>query len=459
MTLKTYVDLYALLQAHFPSAEACRAFGLQYPDTKHSPQEQLHAWAETHQKQLPHPTLGARWERSLYHVTLLIAGVAFVTGVFTGIGLLHYSGDAPVNLIYFLFMALIFPLVTMFLALLSMVRANRQKNTLVHISPAYWLERLIAMLGKRPSLLDEIKVAPRLLNWIVIQRAQLASLLFSVGLLVALLAIVATQDVAFAWSTTLQIDAEGFTRFLQQVALPWRSWLPSAVPTLELVSQSQYYRLGGGLSQTMVEHAALLGAWWKFLAMATLVYAIGLRMLLYVVASWGVKRALAKGLVALEGVKALLQCMNEPLITTHTPDEAVVVAEGSAAYPRDAQPDTVHYDSIEGWSLSKEKLEVLCDALGVSAPLCVEVGGNNPLEVDRQIASEATGEVLVVVKAWEPPTMDFMDHLEMVASHAKKVVVMPVGTAKEGYTPQTRHKEVWLRKLTQADLENVWVAS
>jgi len=459
MMLKTYADLYALLQQDRSTNETCRAFGLKHPSSRFSPLAQLHAWVESHRKYLQSPTIGERLESYLYYVTLVLLAAAFVLGIITGVGLLSYNGHEPVNVIYFLFMAVTLPLFTMLLALFSMISANRSKNTLVHISPAYWVERLVALFGKNAAALDEIRIDPRVLNWLVIKRSQMAALTFSVGLFVALIAVVATHDVAFAWSTTLQIDAQTFEHFLRTLALPWRSWMPSAVPTLELVEQSQYYRLGGSISPQMIDHAAALGAWWKFLAMATLCYAVLLRIPFYLMASWGLKKAIAKGMLSLEGAKLLLECMNEPLISTHSEHQEGTLPTRSSDYPRSVENITGVYESIEGWSLPKEVLSVICDTLGVEAPICVEVGGNNTLEMDQEIASKASGKVLLIVKAWEPPTMDFMDYLQLLASSAEKIVVVPVGTTEEGYVAQIRHKEVWVRKLAQADMQKVWIAA
>ncbi len=96
--------------------------------------------------------------------------------------------------------------------------------------------------------LETLKINPLLANWIVIKRSQFVALFFSIGLGLALLVVVATKDIAFAWSTTLQITPESFHTFLEMLATPWKTWFPSAVPSLELIEKSQYFRLGDSLS-------------------------------------------------------------------------------------------------------------------------------------------------------------------------------------------------------------------
>ena len=459
MQLKRYLDLYALLRQDRSTKEERRAFGLSDAARGKDAAGQLSAWAEVHRTSLPRPLLSEQVEGMLYHATLLLGITALLLGIVTAAGLLNYSGKEPVNLVYFLAVAVLLPLVTMVLALTAMFRANRARNFLVHISPAYWLTRIIGFFDRKGSMnFNTIPLNPLILNWIIIRRSQLLALLFAVGMLLALLGVVATRDIAFAWSTTLQIDAAQFHAFIEALALPWRGWLPSAVPTLALVEQSHYFRLGGKLSETMVSHAAMLGAWWKFLAMATFVYAILLRFGMYLLAGWGLSRAIRRSLPVLDGADVLLRDMNEPLITTH-PDEKNLSSNTlqESLYTRTDTKLASSYDGVVGWAIPEETLVSLCDAFALTASECMEAGGNRSLEEDRHTLERLGGTVLLFVKAWEPPTMDFADFLDGAARRASKVVVVPVGTPKEGYVADARHRAVWARKLASLDHSNVWM--
>ena len=459
MELKPYLDLYALLQQDRSSREERRAFGLSEAAKGKGAAGQLLAWTEAHEIKLPRPLLSQQIESALYHATLLLGAIAFILGIVTAAGLLNYSGKAPVNLVYFLGVAVLLPLATMLLSLIAMLRANRSRNFLVHISPAYWMTRVVSLFNPKGGVsLESIPLNPLILNWIIIQRSQLLALLFALGMLLGLLGVVATRDIAFAWSTTLQIDAAQFHAFVETLAFPWKAWLPSAVPSLSLVEQSHYFRLGGKLSEEMVSHAAMLGAWWKFLAMATFVYAVVLRFGMYLLASWGLSRAIGSSLSALDGADVLLRDMNEPLITTH-PNEAPATSsmEGERHYKRMEESVAKSYDAVVGWAFDETTLHALCDAFSVTAPHCLEAGGNQSLEEDERTLQYIEGEVLLFVKAWEPPTMDFSDFLEAAARRASKIVVAAVGTPKEGYVPNPRHKAVWAKRLALLDHSNVWM--
>jgi len=458
MDLKRYLDLAALLEKDSSTPSERRAFGLKHSDKKHDPVAQLCIWIEARRHKLVPPLMSEKVDLFLYRVTVILVAAAFVLGLFSGAGLLSYSGKEPVNLIYFLAMVVLLPLSTMLLSVAAMLRADRTKNLLVHISPAYWMEWLFSLVGRKREETDDLfTISPSVLNWIVIRRSQMLALAFSSGLLVALLGVVATRDIAFAWSTTLDLSDTAFHAFLKTVALPWRVWLPSAVPSLELVSQSHYFRLGGALSGSMVSHAALLGTWWKFLAMATLFYAVLLRVIFLLIATIGYKRALQRAMLRLDGADMLLREMNQPLVTTQATETENAYRQVESGYKRVLHTLKDSYDIAQGWAIPKARLSVICDSLGVAASGYYEVGGNNPLEEDRRIADLSHGDVALFVKAWEPPTMDFVDYLLMLAAHADSVVIIPVGTEKSALKASDKEIGVWIRKIAALDQKKVWI--
>jgi hypothetical protein len=458
MNLKTYLDLYAILKHDKSTREQKRAFGLKHQKWTNAPLSQLCAWSEERRKYLERPLFSDTFSSYLYGITLTLSLLAFFLGFFSGIGLLSYSGHEPVNVIYFLAVAVALPLVGIFLSLLSMLRADRAQSFLVHISPAFWMERILHLLpGRFRSLFQEVKIDPRLSNWLVIVRSQLLALLFSLGLLSALLGMVVTKDIAFAWSTTLHISPETFHSFLSTLAFAWKDLFPWAVPSVELIEQSQYFRLGEQLDTEMIAHASKLGEWWKFLAFATLFYAILLRVAVWGVAKWGFARALKRSFLNLEGVSALLADMNEPVITTSRKSDGTTEEHRNSVYMQETGKLDSSYDRAVGWSIAEEELRLLNEQMSVITPKVSKAGGGNSLEEDSEILSKCQGEIVLYVKAWEPPTMDFLDFLEEMGSIARKIIVVPVGTAENAYRPKVREVEIWGRKLQTLKSGKVWL--
>ncbi len=256
MNIKPYVNLYELLEIDPSSREENRAFGLTHVMLKNKPVEQLLAWIDQHKKSLKKPFLSETFSSYLYRVTFALVLIAFVLGLISGVGLLSYNGEEPVNVIYFIAIAIFIPLFTMLLTLFAMIRASSAESVLVHLSPAFWMEKILGLLpGSVQEHIQALQLNPLLSNWVIIRRSQIIVLFFSLGLLLSLLGVVVTKDIAFAWSTTLHISPEAFHGFLHTLAYPWREIVPSAVPSLELIEQSQYFRLGDKLDEEMIAHA------------------------------------------------------------------------------------------------------------------------------------------------------------------------------------------------------------
>jgi len=458
MNIKSYVNLYELLALDPSTREENRAFGLTHVMLKNKPIEQLLAWIEKHQGRLKKPLLSDTFSSYLYRVTFALVVIAFALGLLAGVALLSYHGHEPVNVIYFMAVAVFLPLLTMLLTFFAMLRASSAENVLIHLSPAFWMEKILGFLpGKVQEQIKGLKINPLLANWIIIKRSQIIVLFFSLGLLLALVGVIVTKDIAFAWSTTLHISPEVFHGFLQTIAFPWREFVPSAVPSLELIEQSQYFRLGDTLDEEMIAHAPQLGEWWKFLAFSTLFYAIFLRFGILILASFRYSAAIKRSLLALNGTTKLLREINEPIISTHADKNEKVFISGEGHYSQIVHRLDASYDGIQGWAIPYDDLLVLGERLKIIAPAHCEVGGANTLEEDTEIVFKSHGEILLFVKAWEPPTMDFVDYLSELTDKVDKVIVVPIGTSDNHYEASHKEIDVWENKLTMLGDSKVWL--
>ncbi len=458
MNIKSYVKLYELLASGPATREENRAFGLTHVMLKNKPTEQLLAWIEKHQHRLHKPLLSDTFSSYLYRVTFVLGLIAFVLGLLTGVALLSYNGDAPVNVVYFMAVTVFLPLFSMLLTFFAMLRARSAENVMIHLSPAFWMEKIMGFLpGRIQEQIQGLKINPLLANWIIIKRSQIIVLLFSLGLLLALLGVIVTKDIAFAWSTTLQLSPEEMHSFLQSVAFPWREFAPFAVPSLELIEQSQYFRLGTTLDQEMIAHASQLGEWWKFLAFSTLFYAIFLRFWLFIFASFGLNSAIKRSFFTLDGTTQLLREINEPIISTHAAQSEKVFLSEGGNYGQVVNRLDASYDGIQGWAIPHDELLVLAESLKIIAPVHCQVGGTNRLEEDTEIVFKSHGEILLFVKAWEPPTMDFVDYLSELTGKVDKVIIVPIGTAENHYEASSKELDVWENKLSRLGDRKVWL--
>ncbi|MEA3456037.1 MAG: DUF2868 domain-containing protein [Campylobacterota bacterium] len=456
-SLKMYIDLTGLMQGERSSHEENRNFGLSRKSLLSKPIALLESWTEAHRHLLPVPLISERLTKLLSSSTLILLIIAFFLGIFSGAGLLHYSGNEPVNLLYFLATVFFLPLLTMTMTLWAMMRANQADTLLVHLSPAYWMERIVLLLPvKNREVVNNLQINPLIGNWIVIRRSQELALAFSLGLFLALIGVVASEDIAFGWSTTLQITPEEFHHFLSMIALPWREFFPQALPSLELIEKSHYFRLGGKLSSDMISSAMLLGEWWKFLAMTTLFYALILRFMLFLLASSGLQRAIGRATLSIEGVRDMLRQMQEPLISMDAP---VLEPSFEISEHLDIVVDKVieeHYDAVIGWAFDRELLMIFNEVEGIDAKVMYEAGGLHSLEEDQEVIDDADGDILFYVKSWEPPTMDFIDFLTALSQKkSSSITIYPLGTMEQDYRAADDAFEIWAQKVDKLKAANI----
>lgn len=456
MNIETYIDLQQLLEHNKTTHEQNRTLGLVHESD--NDMQKLNAYRDKHLDALHAPRLSQEISKYLYSVTLILGILSLIIGVFSGVGLLNYGGKEPVNVVYFIVMVALVPLVTMSMAIWSMFKASKQQSVLVHISPAYWMEKIIHFLpNTSQNLLKNIRISPLLLNFLIIKRSQLLALLFSIGLFIALIWKVSTQDLAFVWSTTLQVSPSDFHSFLKGVAFAWRDLVPSALPSLELVEQSQYLRLGGKINDQMVHNAVLLGQWWKFLAIATLFYAIFLRILIWLLASFGLRQAIDKSINNLSGASRVLYEMSTPLVSSQSAQIEKSFTRSDVSYSRITTSMDGSYDSVLGWAMSDDEIIITNDALGILSQNIADVGGTNKLAQDRAIIERQSGNILLLVKAWEPPTMDIVDFIYDLSNKVTKITLLPIGTSDLGYECDSREFDVWARKMQSIDNKKVWL--
>ena len=161
--------------------------------------------------------------------------------------------------------------------------------------------------------------------------------------------------------------------------------------------------------------------------------------------------------MTLDGSKKLLNDMNEAIISTHANTRENGFSSKTVAYTQVIDTFDQSYDVVLGWAIDKEKLMLVNERMQVIAPGVYEAGGANSLEEDSEVLDKCHGEVLFYVKAWEPPTMDFMDFLESLVEKADKVIVAPIGTELNDYVSKEKDVNVWARKLFTLNSEKVWL--
>jgi len=460
ITIQSYLDFAQLLKEYRGSHEENRTFALKHQSSFKTEASLLLRWASQHAFRVTDTKTSSQFFNHSNSFNNLLGFLSLLLGLLSGLGLLSYSGEEPINIIYYLFFVMFLPLGSMGLTLISMFTHKNIFSIFTLFFPLHWFEKILgnfSFKSKRDFIQSHFSF--ELQKWMFLYRLQLFSLLFSVGLLLALVFIVISQDIAFSWSTTLEVSTIEFYNFLNLIALPW-SWItPSALPSLELVEISQHYRLGEVLNSNMINHAEKLGGWWKYLAMTTLFYAIILRVGLWFLTRFYCNKILRKDFFNLDGVAIVLREFKTPYVSTESIVEEKHLEVKVESKVQIKEKVEIDYEHIIAWNFSYDELILANDSKEIKGLHFHTVGGSHSFNEDEEITRSVNKIVLLYVKSWEPPTMDFIDFLELLIENnsVEKIEVFPLGTTAKYYESSTKELSIWKRKIEGLNAQKVWV--
>ncbi len=414
----------------------------------------LRAWLA----EAPSPALSARIRRiapALRALSALVESVGLFLGWLAASALLSLEvHEGRINIVASVAVLVLLPALTWLLSLLGwlMIRLRRAagRGGAGHdLGLGDWLRRGILgglLLRALPqSLRQDLEVVMgrvaahgrlysdvrqgQLLLW-----AQLLGVGFALGALLATLAFVVFTDLAFGWSTTLDVGAEPVHRIVRGMALPW-AWLwPAASPPLELVETTRFFRVVPK-DHIHVVDPILYGGWWPFLVMAIATYAWLPRAL----TAWAIRlwlsRATATAMDLTPGVDQLLDRLRTPFVDGRAPLEGDVEGGGAGLDAR----GTPLVDLASWWRARVEEGTTPCLIRWAGAgrganeepwsrilraspedpsgdpPEVGDAGGRQSLEADAELVralGRAGGAVLILVRGYEPPLLDFLDFLD-----------------------------------------------
>ncbi len=226
---------------------------------------------------------------------------------------------------------------------------------------------------------------------------------FSIGAISSLLFLVVTQDLAFGWATTLDIKPSELSNLLDKIAI-WKNFCPKCIVDEKLVELSQFTRLGGAITKEQIHNAKELGNWWRYIAMAILFYGVLYRAILLFIAK----------ILQKEKTLKIVSDKNQERID-----------EFSSEYK----------NRISLQDLKSREFK----AIGYY------------IDVPKELNSiDESDNLVVVVKSWEPPIMDFFDYLEELKKEYKKITIYLVGLKGKANKSDV---DIWLRKLNELNLD------
>lgn len=415
---------------------------------------------------------GARLARLRALVTVAMAAVGSITGIAVALTAFAYDGSQPVNVVRLLALLVGVQLVLLALTLLLLPGRvpvlRRIQDLLTPLNPGAWAAAVYAKLARASpdaARLFEVDTARpaarRFAKWQLLYWSQTAAVAFNVAALVAAIMLVTFSDLAFGWSTTLDVDAAAASRIVQMIAAPWASIAPLAVPGPELVEQSQFFRLER--ADLAAGSPRALGAWWPFTVLALVTYGLLPRLLLLALAAARLRSATRALLLDDSRVTALLDRMASPAIETAAEqhDEAPPTEIGPPAAPGRPLTGSARALIWEG-SVSPAAAQTYARRqLGLELLDVAEAGGGR-LAADRaaleRLAADPSRTLVVFTPAWEPPLLelrDFLTELRQRIGPAASIVVAPVPDGQRDVTDVER--ATWQRAIARLRDPKIYV--
>ena len=403
---------------------------------------------------------GARLGRIRAAITAIMAVLGAALGVSVALAAFQYDGSQPVNVVRLIALLVVVPglfLIVSLLLLPGRIPVLRGLQDLIApLNPGALALAVFRRLSRAsPEIANAFDwragraSAGRFAKWQLMRWSQVAAVGFNVGALATAVLLVTFTDLAFRWSTTLEADPQVVTRIVQAIAWPWHALVPSAVPSAELIAESQFFRLDADA----LASGRALAAWWPFTLLTIVTYGLLPRLVLLVIAGARLRAAERALLLDDARVTALVDRMGSPAVET----AALEHAESAAAPTTDA----ADYREVKGranaiiWEGCVSAPGARAHArnrLGLELVAIVEAGGSRPLGADRQaldaIGSSEPGTVVVFTPAWEPPLLELLDFLGEVRVRAgaeHSIVVAPVADGARAMTA-VEH-ETWARAV------------
>lgn len=388
-------------------------------------------------------------------LALALFGLGAVTGItLCGIAL-AYEGNYPVNLLALLGVLIGIPGLLLVLTVIAGLSQGMGLRALGDFLQSFNINRWVMGLWDRlsgerfSSSFGQANAQGTFAVWQLVSFSQQFGVGFFVGVLVTFGVLVAVTDLAFGWSTTLQVHNATVQVWVDAIAWPWAALLPAASPDTALVEASRFYRLAGVEAG---DRAAVLGGWWPFVLMTIIVWGLLPRLLMLGFAQWRLAVATRSLLREHSEVTALLDRLATPAAA-----HAGEAEDGAATVAASVAP-------ARSMDLEDAAVIVWNEAYPVNSQAGAVFAMSSLDSVEARIETlhrlpAGTTRLVVCTKSWEPPVLEFNDLLALLRAElgaAVSIVVAPSGVA--GAPPAASEVAIWSRAVAQMGDPRVYVA-
>ena len=428
--------------------------------------DQLLAWWRTTADPVS-PTVGERVVRLRRMVSAVLCLIGALLGMSLSTIVFGYDGAYPVNLFALLGVVVGIPFVLLILTLLLLPGwipgLGVVRDAVSGISPSRWVGVWLDRYSRLNlfSTYSDQRRRSSFARWQLVVFSQWLAVGFFLGVLLVAWLLVVVTDLAFGWSTTLQADSAVVYGALNTLASPWSAWLPVAVPDLELVEASRFYRLeADGRSSA---RAVQLGEWWPFVLMVIIVYGLLPRVAMLVAGYWRLRLATRSLLVADPDTAALLDRLALPVVGY----EGEASDEESVDSSTVASPPSVEAGVTTQALVWNGAVDTAAATDWLSAHHSAQLAQPVQLSVLQDLAERTAAlqaidkdvrRIVIFTKGWEPPLLEFSDFVELIRENvAADVSLMVVPLDVSGVKVLAAERDIWARALANVDDARLYV--
>jgi len=360
---------------------------------------------------------------ALRAISVMIALIAFILGLLASVAALSGDEYGRVNLLLSLFLFALLPAFGLLATAVFLSLGRRSGIAALLVELRVTPKRFAALLARQGGAAQRQRILFSLSQgWL---------LSFVAGNLLGFALMLLAMDISFVWRSTL-LEASDLLPVLDFVAMPWSFW-SAAQPSLEMLSQTQDFRLQGSPND-----ANYVGQWWRFLLAAQLCYSLSPRTLLWLIAK---NRLIRK-------TKTLSTELNQNVAAEKPISEIDKLAESVTEMP----VDSILFD------LAHTPDSLLSD---IGERLQVATIHRTPVDLHSQLqrVDYANSPALVVlVRSWEPPLAELADSLreELTAEQQSNLFIAPIDWVSASQKnerlvePQVAHTQEWRRFCASA---------
>ncbi len=464
------IDVPAWLAADADTPYAERLRRDRSPTTDAAPEARVRAWWEARRPTdvvLP----GARLQRLRRVAVWLLVALGAVTGAGAAGVLFAYDGSEPVNLAQvlgvFVVLQLILALLAVLLLPMRLPVLRDLQDLIADLTPGGLATALLRRLAGGDANAElplgwhaaRLPAAADFARWQAFYLSQCAGLAFNIAAVVTAAAMITFSDLAFAWSTTLDVDAADVQAVTHLLSLPFGWLLPAAVPDLTLIDASQFNRAAG----IHALPAAETGRWWPFVLACMITWGVLPRVVLLALARWRLWHATRTLLLQDPRVTALLDRMDTPVLEQRPEGIEPGPQPAAVAGPEAGEQDASRKATVVIWSAATTPGELAAQLrpLGLVPGGIHRAGGDASVEQDahtvEMVAAARPSRVVIVTRAWEPPMLEMLDFAADLRAAAPDASITFVPLPPPGEALQDSQLATWKQAVARLADARVYV--